>query len=385
MLFRYIYSMGICRSPSTSNVFAKMVNPLLCLILILALLYLGQEILKPLAFSCITALMLISPCKYFERQGFPRAAAALICLLLGLILFLAVFYFISNSIVSFRNDLPLMMDNIDASMKQLEVWVQNTFDVSRKEVKDLVESSTNKVLPSTSSIVKGTVTTVTSVLFLGIIIFITTFLLLLYRGLIVLFFESMFATEYTEKIHVIFNKTRFVVRNYIAGLCIEMVIIAVANCSIFFILGVKYALLLGVIGAILNIIPYLGIFMACILSTLITLTTNSPSTVIWVIISLIIIHMLDSNILMPRIVGSKVKLNALATILGIITGSALWGIPGTFMAVPIMAVLKVAFEEIEPFKPFAIIMGEDVSVTSLSRPVLHKIAKSVRRKPAKNI
>ncbi|MFL5773670.1 MAG: AI-2E family transporter, partial [Flavisolibacter sp.] len=143
------------------------------------------------------------------------------------------------------------------------------------------------------------------------------------------------------------------------------------------------ALLLGVIGAILNIIPYLGIFMACILSTLITLTTNSPSTVVWVIVSLIIIHMLDSNILMPRIVGSKVKINALATIVGIITGSALWGIPGTFMAVPIMAVMKVAFEEIDPFRPFAILMGDDVTVTSMSRPVLHKIARSVRRQPVK--
>lgn len=375
--------MGICRSNNTSETFAKLVNPLLCFIIILTLLYVGQEILKPLAFSCLMALMMISPCKYFERQGFPRAAAALICLLLGLMLFLLVFYFISNSIVSFRNDLPLMLENIDASIKQLELWIQKTFDVSRKEVKDLVESSTDKVLPSTSSIVNRTVNTVTSVLFLGIIMFITTFLLLLYRGLIVLFFNSLFAEEFTGKIQTIFNKTRFVVRNYIVGLCIEMVIIAVANCSIFFILGVKYALLLGVIGAILNIIPYLGIFMACILSTLITLTTNSPSTVVWVIVSLIIIHMLDSNILMPKIVGSKVKINALATIIGIITGSALWGIPGTFMAVPIMAVMKAAFEEIEPFKPFAIIMGEDVSVTSLSRPVLHKLARSIRRRPAK--
>jgi predicted PurR-regulated permease PerM len=373
--------MSICRSSSLSNIFAKLVNPLLCVIIILALLYVGQEILKPLAFACLIALLLLSPCKFFERQGFPRGLAAMTSLLLALIVFLVVFYFISNSIASFREDLPLMMNNIDKSIHQLESWIQNTFQMSRRDVKEIVENSTDKVLPSTSAIVNTTVNTVTSVLFIGILIFITTFLLLLYRRLIILFFTTLFADEYTLRIHGMFGKTRLVIRSYIVGLVIEMVIIAIANCTVFFLLGLKYALLLGIIAAILNIIPYLGIFMACILTALITLTTDSPSTVVWVIISMIIIHMLDSNILMPKIMSSKVKLNALATIIGITTGTLLWGIPGTFMAVPILAIMKVIFEEIEAFQPLAILMGDDdAEVKSLSKPVLRKIANTVRRK-----
>lgn len=376
--------MGYCRTSSTSSIFAKLVNPLLCVIIILALLYVGQEILKPLAFSCLIALMLVSPAGYFERQGAPRSLAALIVLLLALLVFIVIFYFISNSIASFREDLPLLMKNIDESIRQLEVWIQNTFKMSRRDVKAIVENSTDKVLPSTSSIVHTTVNTVTSALIVGILIFITSFLLLLYRRLIVLFFTSFFADQYTERIHGVFGKTRLVIRSYIVGLVIEMLIVAVANCTAFFLLGVKYALLLGVIGAILNIIPYIGIFVACVLSALITLTTNTPTTVVWLVISLIIIHMLDSNILMPRIMGSKVKLNALATIIGITMGTLLWGIPGTFMAVPIMAMLKVIFEEVEAFRPFALIMGEDdQEVKSLSKPVLRRIANTVRRKSSR--
>lgn len=372
--------MGICRASSTSELFAKLVNPLLCLIIVLALVYVGQEILKPVAFACLIALLLISPARYFERVGFPRAAAAFIVLLLALLVFIIVFYLISNAIVSFKNDLPLMMQNIDESVKQLELWIQKTFDMSRKEVKDIVETSADNVIPSTSSIVNQTVNTVTNVFILGIIIFIITFLLLLYRRLIVMFFISLFADQYIDRIHNVLNRTRIVVKSYIVGLIIEMIIVAIANCAVLFFLGVKYALLLGVIGAVLNIIPYVGIFMACVLTTLITLTTNSPSTVIWALVSFIIIHMLDSNILMPKIMGSKVNVNALATIVGIITGTALWGIPGTFMAVPIMAMMKVIFEEVEPLRPFAILMGDDSEVKSLSKPVLKRIAGSVRRK-----
>jgi predicted PurR-regulated permease PerM len=373
--------MGICRTSSTSATFSKLVNPLLCIIILFAMLYYGQEILKPLAFSCLMALLLISPCKFFERQGFPRSVAALITLLLATIVFIVVFYYISNSIVSFRQDLPLMAQNINESIRQAEQWAQKTFHISETNMQNFLNSS--EILPSTSSIINTTVNTVTSLLFIGILIAITTFLILLYRGLIVSFFVALLAEEYTSNINNVFSRIQFVIRSYIVGLLTEMIIIAVAYCAVLFVLGVKYALLLGVIGAILNIIPYLGIILTCALSALITITTNSPSTVLWLIGSLIVIHMIDTNILMPKIVGSKVKINALAAIVGVITGAALWGLPGTFMALPIMAIMKVVFEEVEPFRPFAILMGDDTEVKSLSKPVLNRISRTVRRRPAK--
>jgi predicted PurR-regulated permease PerM len=193
----------------------------------------------------------------------------------------------------------------------------------------------------------------------------------------------LFADEYSKNISNVFSKTQFVIRGYIVGLLIEMIIVAAAYSAAFLLLGVKYAFLLAVIGAILNIVPYLGVFITAGLTALITLTTNSPSTVIWAVASIILIHMIDSNILSPRVVGSRVKLNALASIIGVITGSALWGLPGTFMAMPIIAIMKVVFEEIEPLQPFAILIGDDTEVKSLTKPVLNRIVRSVSRKKAK--
>ena len=374
--------MSVCRHPSTSQFFSKLALPLLSIILILALLYAGSEILVPIAFSTLIALLLVGPARSLERHGFPRGAAAMVCLLLALVVFIVVFYFISHAIISFRSDLPLMMKNIESSLKELEVFVQKTLRISRRDAAEMVQNSTDKVIPSTSSIVNSTVNTVTGMVFVGIMVFIITFLLLLYRRLILLFSVSLFSPTYTGQITNVFARTQVMIRSYITGLLIEMVIIAVANTSVLFILGVRYALLLGVIGAVLNIIPYVGIFIACVLTGLITLTTGTPSTVLWAVGSLIIIHMIDSNILMPRIMGSKVNINALATIIGVIIGSALWGIPGTFMAVPILAILKVVCEEFEPLHAFAIIMGGgDDEVRPLSGRVLRRLAGSVRKKP----
>lgn len=364
-------------------IFAKLVNPLICLIIILALLKFGQEIFKPLAFACLMALLLITPCKFFERQGFPRGAAALISMLLASIVFVVVFYFISKSIVSFRKDLPAMIENINSSIKQLELWAQKTFHIKKQDMQSVVEDSTNDMLPSTSSLINQTLTTVTNFVFLGILLFITTFLMLLYRRLIVQFFTMLFADEYLKNIHSIFDRVQVVVRSYIVALLIEMIIVAAAYCSVFLFLGVKYALLLGVIGALVNIIPYVGTIITCVLTALITFTTNSPSTVLWAVVSIIIIHMIDTNILMPKIMASRVNINALASIVGVITGSVLWGLPGTFMAMPIMAMMKVMFEEITPLRPFAVLMGDDTEVKPMSRPVLNRIARSVSRKKTK--
>src|SRR5690349_17941841 len=154
--------MSFTRSATTSVLFAKLVNPLLCAAIIIVFLYVGQEIFIPFAFSCLIALLLTGACRSLEKQGFPRAVAALVCVILALLVFVVVFYFISNSIISFREDLPLMLRNIDDSIHQLEVWIQKTFHMSRREVKQIVENSTDKVIPSTSSIVNTTVNTVTA-------------------------------------------------------------------------------------------------------------------------------------------------------------------------------------------------------------------------------
>lgn len=363
---------------TNSSIYTKLAPPLVCFTIIIILMYVGQGVLKPICFAGLLAILLISPSKLFERAGFPRGIAALMSLLLAIMIFIVLFYFLSNSIIQFKNDVPVLIERITDTLTRFELWAQDQFEISPEKMKDIVESTRTSITPSTSYII-NTITSVSGTVFMSIIIAIYTFLLLMYRGLIVQFLISLFRKQNSEVVYSIVTKTRYVIRSYIVGLFIEMLVVATANCTIFFILGVKYALLLGIIAAILNIVPYLGIFSACILCTLITFTTNSLSTVIGVIISLIIIHMIDSNVLMTKIVGSKVKLNALATIIGVVFFSSTWGIAGTFLAIPIMAILKVIFDDVEAFHPFAVIMGDDAAVQSASGPVLKKIASTVRR------
>ena len=139
-----------------------------------------------------------------------------------------------------------------------------------------------------------------------------------------------------------------------------MVIVSTVVCIVFWALDVKYAILLGLITGLFNIIPYLGIFTALLLSTLITFATAAVAgKVVLVIITLVITHLIDSNILLPVIVGSKVKINPLITVLGVVTGEMIWGISGMFLSIPVIAVMKIVFDRVESLKPWGLLLGEE--------------------------
>ena len=339
----------------------KLNRSLISILLIFVFLFLAQHILIPVAFATLFSLLLVTPCTYFERLGFSRGLSALFSTLLFILAGSVVMVFISTQVVAFKNDLPKLADLLFAGFNQFQAWIVRKFSISTTSVDEFLHNATTKALSNSTSIIEVTVGTVSGALIYLVLIPIYTMLLLYYRGLIVRFFVTVFHPKHTGVIMGVLGKVRYVIKVYILGLFIEMAIVAVMNCTGFLILGVKYAFLLGVIAALLNVIPYLGIFSACVISLLITSTTNTPGTVVGVGIVLLVVHLIDANIILPKVVGSKVKINVLATLLSVLVGNALWGIAGMFLFIPIIAVLKIIFDSVEVLKPWGLLLGEEAS------------------------
>ncbi|MEO8719915.1 MAG: AI-2E family transporter, partial [Ginsengibacter sp.] len=152
------------------------------------------------------------------------------------------------------------------------------------------------------------------------------------------------------------------IRSYMVGLLIEMGIVAAANSLGLVLLGIKYAIFFGVLSAVLNVIPYIGMVTATLFTVLVTLTTSdSTSDIVWVIVIFYSIHIVDTNFLVPRIVSSRLRINALISILGVVIGGTLAGIPGLFLSVPAIAFIKIICDQVESLKPWGMLMGDDVT------------------------
>jgi predicted PurR-regulated permease PerM len=127
------------------------------------------------------------------------------------------------------------------------------------------------------------------------------------------------------------------------------------------IFGVKYALLMAVFAGALNLVPYLGIYTAIVINATITFSESGLTRAAEVTAIFIIIHVIDSNVILPRVVGGSVKMNAFVTLVAVVAGHLLWGIPGMFLFIPLTAILRVVGEKIKELRSWAILLGEENS------------------------
>jgi len=325
------------------------------------LVILAKDILSPLIFSCLFAILLMPLAKFFERWiRLPRGAAAMVSVILLLSLITAVIYVIGSQIADLAKDWPAFQAQISHSLWNFRGWVSAHFGITRRKQLTVVNTAASKVTSPDASLVGTTLLSLSSILLFLIFTFIYTFFFLMYRRLILKFLESVFLEENKAKVHEIIEQVQMIIRQYITGLLIEMTIVATAVSVTLSILGVQYAILLGLITGIFNLIPYFGIFSAMLISATVTLGTSADGNmVIYVLITFLATHLIDSNIILPFVVGSKVRINALITVLGVVIGEMFWGISGMFLSIPVIAVLKIIFDRVESLKPWGIILGDE--------------------------
>ncbi|TSJ38911.1 AI-2E family transporter [Mucilaginibacter corticis] len=341
--------------------YIKLAAVLFSLFAIGYLVIIAKEILSPLIFSCLFSILLLPLARFFEfKIRLPRSAASMLAVLLLLSVIGGLIYVIGSQIADLAKDWPEFQAQISRSLWEFRGWVQDNLHVTRGKQLRVVNTAANKVLSPDTAAVGATVLSLSSILLFLVFTFIYSFFFLLYRSLIMKFLESVFLKENKTMVHEIIEQVQFMIRKYIIGLMIEMGIVAVGVSIVFSVLGVRYAILLGLIAGLFNVIPYIGIFTALIISAVVTLGTSPDSTkVIWVMVTLAVTHLVDSNVLLPLVVGSKVRINALITVLGVVIGEMFWGIPGMFLSIPVIAALKIIFDRVESLQPWGIILGDE--------------------------
>jgi len=337
---------------------ARLTFTLLSVLLIIYIAKLGHELIVPLIFALLVSIMLLPIANQLEKWRFSRGAAAITVVLLFVVLLAGVLTLLISQMGSFVADFPHLQEQMLKSLNSMQLWVNTHFHIDSRKQMDYLEQMAMGTLGSATTFLSTTLFSVSSLIIFTIFVLLYTFFLLFYRRLLLTFLIRVFDDKHRDKLQDVIIQTRFIIKSYVSGLMIEMIVVAIVNCTIFWILGIRYATLLGIMAALLNIIPYLGIYIATILCMVITLTNSSLGTTIQVGIGLLIVHFLDSNILLPRIVGSKVKINALVTILGVVAGNLIWGVPGMFLAIPIIAIMKIIFEHIEYMQPWALLLGD---------------------------
>lgn len=345
--------------------YVKLSMTLVSLIAIFFTLYIAQEIVIPLMMALLFSILLRPCCAFLkDKLHFPHVISVIVCVLLFVIFIIGIITFISYEVTDFVKDWNTIKRNFSIHLANLKEFVRQNFDISTYDQEKYIEDATNDTVKSGKEIIGSTLLSFTDTLLNLTLIPIYMFLILLYRTHFMKFLNKLFRPEHHTTLFDILCQIKVAVKSYLVGLMIQMVSVATMTSIGFMIAGVKYAILLGVLTGLLNLIPYLGILIAMVISIFATLTgTPDISMILGVIIVTIIVQLIDNNILVPLVVSSKVEINAMASIVGIIIGGAIAGISGMFLAIPTIAILKVIFDRIEPLKPWGYLMGDDLPKT----------------------
>ncbi|GGB14052.1 AI-2E family transporter [Puia dinghuensis] len=346
-------------STRQSPFYIKLAMVLISLIALFYIAVLGKSILVPLVFGLLFSVVLLPLAHFMERKlHFPRSLASILSVVILVLSLAALLYLVGMQITNLADDWPQFKQQVTSSVNSLQQWISSKFHIRIKQQNNYINNATSKLLETGSSVIGDIVLSFSSTMLTLVFILIDTFFLLFYRRLIIRFLVAVFKEENSVIVFDILTHIQTRIRQYIMGLLIEMVIVSVATALALWILGVKYAILLGLITGLFNIIPYIGIFTATLLSTIVTFATAGATKLLLVIATILGIHLIDSNVLLPVVVGSKVRINAFITVIGVIIGNAVWGIAGTFLAIPIIAIAKIIFDRIEPLKPWGYLFGD---------------------------
>lgn len=333
---------------------------LLGIVLVITILVVGHSIIMPVIMAFFISIMLLPIYRFLIRIKIPETLAIILPIFLMLALIAGIVWFFTSQVSILVDDFPQIKQNIAKHLQSLKEWIESFTGVKSEKQTAFIKEKSDDLLSMGGKAASGAAVTLSGIfVFVGLLP-IYIYLILFYKDILLRFTFMWFKTDDHAKVKEVVYETESIIKSYLVGLLIQVTYMTVLLGGILLLVGIKHALLIGVIFAILNLIPYVGALIGNLIGVLLTLTS---STELWPVITVLgviaVVQFLDNNILMPRIVGSKVKINALFSILGVLLGGAIAGVSGMFLSLPIIAVLKIIFDRSEQFKQWGVLLGDE--------------------------
>ena len=353
--------------------FAKIVLIIIGLFVFFTIMFIAQRIIVPIVFAIIIAIVLHPAVNWLTRLKINRIIAIGLVFLVASLILVAFGTLMVSQIQRFSESWPILSEKINTIFTQNIADAAIRYDIDPQKIYDWISTAKTEFIGRGSAMIGQSLVVIGNGLVILFLIPVYVFMILFYQPLLHDFIFKLFRDDNHSQVTKMVSQTKVVIQRYLVGLIFEFIIVAALNSAALLMLGIQYAILLGIIGALLNIIPYLGGVISVALFMLIALVTKSPAYMFYVLAAYSIIQFVDNNYIIPKIVASKVRINALFSIIVVIAGNALWGIPGMFLAIPLLAIVKLIFDNNDSLKPWGFLLGDTMPPFIKIPPILKKL------------
>lgn len=331
---------------------------LLYIALTAVILYVGRNLFIPLSFALLISFVLYPVCRWLEHRKLPRWAAIGVCLLLLLVLTGLVGWLLVRQMVSFSREWPGLQAKLISTWQKLSEHVEYSYSIDTARQREWLESMAADAFSSLFSMVQGLIYTSAVGLVLLLLIPIYIALILYFREQLAQGLFLLFKQDEQKKIRAILHETITTYYNFIKGMAIVYLVVAILNSIGLLLLGIPHAIFFGTVASILTFIPYVGITIGAILPMAIAWVTYDN---IWYPVGVVavfsVVQYLEANLIFPWAVSYRLRVNMLFTLLAIVAGGILWGASGMILFIPFLAILKLIADKHEQMEVISVLLG----------------------------
>lgn len=359
----------------TSTMLDKSIKILMLVFFSFLILYYGKPFLVPFLIASLLAMLVLPLCARLERK-MNKILAVVISILLLLSVLSVIIYVFTWQVSNISDNAAELQKNITQKFNQLREFATNTFGISEQQQQKIIQQQQQSSTSRLTGMITGFFTSFGGFLTSFLIVMVYIFLFLLFRNHFQKFVLMLVPAADKKNAQTIMHDVRRVSQKYLTGLALMIACLWIMYSIGFSIVGVENAIFFAILCGLLEIVPYVGNLTGVALTLLMTIAQGGSSgMLIGILITYSVVQFTQSYILEPMIVGREISINPVFTIIGIVAGELLWGIPGMILALPLLGIIKIICDHIEPLKPFGYLIGEEKKQKAKPGEKLKKIFK----------
>ena len=322
-------------------------------------LYFARDFLIPVSIAALMAMVMLPINRRLESWGLARSIAIIICIIIIILIVAGFTFFFYIQLEDLIQDLPSIRAKLDQQLDDFQLLIEEKTGISQERQISFLRNQSATFLNFTSRYIRNMLMTATETLAEIGLATIYLFFFLYYRDKFENFLLKMIDESNNRRVKSIVSNISKVTQQYLGGKLIITIILSFYNTAGLKIIGFEDAIFWGIFGGILNFIPYIGTFLGGFIPFLLALVTyDSFGTPLAVALIFMSGQFFDNNFLTPIIVGSKVDLNPLFTIMALIIGGLLWGVAGLIIFIPLLGIAKVIFDNVSSLHPYGYLIGD---------------------------
>jgi len=330
------------------------------LVLMVVILVYAKAFLIPLTLAAILSMLLLPIAKWLQGKGVNRGIAIIISLLVLIAFFVLVFMFIGWQMADLASNAKSIQQQFVSQYHQMLQALAKSMSVPPEKLQQMIQQQQQSSQGSAGAFLTGFLSGLGGLLTDTLLVLVYIFLMMFYRGRLRTFILKMIPEREQENANETINTAQQVVQKYLTGMFWMIVCLWIMYSIGFTIAGVKHAFFFAILCGLLEIIPFIGNITGTALTILMSLAQGGNiNIVVGILISYALVQFIQSYVLEPLVVGAEVNINPLFTIIGLVAGEALWGIPGMILAIPLLGITKIVCDHVEPLKPYGFLIGQE--------------------------